>query len=336
MTRHVVLVTYGEPPEPDFGAQLKYSWRILLGLTRAVAPIPLFLVPMIALSRARSRRKMWKDEDYRSPLEPITGDQADGLAEALRTLAPGEDWQVHVAYEFRDPLLPGLLGRLPATEPVTIVPMYVADSAFTHEITRAAVERWRPAGRSAPVRVLPALDAETFAAIAADHVAAEIARLRAGGPDWALVLAAHGTLLEPPKPIATGRLETEQVAAGIARRLKDRFGASTIGWLNHVYGGRWTEPAADVALAQLAKAGFKRVIYFPFGFMADNAESQLEGRIALRTQAWFEVYHLPCVNDAQALMEALAKQVVQVEGIDAQVPAVEREMEGRPAVTTSA
>ena len=38
--RHVVLITYGEPPTASFAAQLRYSWRILLGLTRSVAPIP--------------------------------------------------------------------------------------------------------------------------------------------------------------------------------------------------------------------------------------------------------------------------------------------------------
>lgn len=333
MRRHVVLVTYGEPPEPTFGTQLKYSWRILLGLTRAVAPIPIFLVPLIALSRARFRTKLWKGENYRSPLEPITRNQSTGLAEALRALAPGEDWQVHVAYEFRDPLLADQLDRLPAGESVTVVPMYVADSAFTHEISRTTALR-RAANRPAPLHVLPALDPETFAAIAADHILAEIQRLGAGGPDWTLVLAAHGTLLEPPKPIATGREETEQVAAAITRRLSGRFGAISIGWLNHVYGGRWTEPAADVALAQLAQAGFKRIVYFPFGFMADNAESQLEGRVALRTRAWLEAYHLPCVNDSPALAEALARQVLAAEGVEARVPAAraqERPFSAAPA-----
>ena len=55
MTRHVVLVTYGEPTTASFSEQLVYSWRILLGLTRTVAPIPRPLLPVIALSRARGR-----------------------------------------------------------------------------------------------------------------------------------------------------------------------------------------------------------------------------------------------------------------------------------------
>ena len=66
--KHVVLVTYGEPPTPAFVEQLVYSWRILIGLTRTVAPIPRPLVPMIALARARGRSRAWKASGYASPL----------------------------------------------------------------------------------------------------------------------------------------------------------------------------------------------------------------------------------------------------------------------------
>ncbi len=314
MTRHVVLLTYGEPPDPSFGPQLKYSWRILVGLTRAVAPIPRWVLPIIALSRARFRWRFWTRERYRSPLEPLTREQAAGLATALAARAPGEDWRVHVAYEFRDPLLTGLLDRLPEREPVDIVPMYVVDSAFTHDISRRAVDAWRPAGRRGPLRVLPPLDVETYAALAACHVEREIEARGIGGREWALVLAAHGTLLEPPRPMETGREATERVAASIARRLEQRFGRIVLGWLNHVYGGRWTEPAVDVALRGLTETGFRRVVYFPFGFFADNAESQLEGRIALRARPELEAVHLPCVNAAAELLDALARQVVEAAG----------------------
>ena len=311
MTRHVVLVTYGEPPDANFYDQLVYSWRILWGLTLSVAPIPKPVLPMIALKRAWSRNRLWTEEKYQSPLEPITKNQVEDVGEALRRLAPGEDWRVHESYEFRDPLLLDLLKKLPGNEPVTIVPMYVANSAFTHEISMRTAEQVNAAtNRATPIRVLPALDPDTFAAICAEHVAAECARLGAGGPDWALVLAAHGTLLNPPRPMATGREATEDVALAIERRLKDRFGEIELGWLNHVYGGKWTEPSAEEALAELHDKGYKRIVYFPFGFMADNAESQLEGRMALRTRAWMEAYHLLCVNDAPALADALARQVL--------------------------
>lgn len=313
-TRHVILLTYGEPPTPDFWGQLKYSWRILLGLTRTVASIPALLLPLIALSRARLRTRTWRAERYGSPLEPATLAQAEALERLLAEREPGTTWRVRVAYEFRDPLLTSVLGELPADEAADVIPLYVADSAFTHALSRATIEAWRerrfPAGRSAPVRILPPLDEDRLAAISAEHVLDELAK-RGLEPDrtWALMLAAHGTLLEPPRPYETGRLATERVCAGIERRLASRFGRVTHGWLNHVYGGRWTEPPADVALRAIAAAGYRRVVYYPYGFLADNAETQLEGRVALRGEPGLESVHLPCMNASSALMAAYADQV---------------------------
>ncbi len=313
-TRHAILLTYGEPPEAEFLPQLKYSWRILLGLTRSVAPIPMPVVPMIALSRGRLRAKTWREESYSSPLEALTHAQRDALARTLQARDPGTAWRVHVAYEFRDPLLTAMLATLPANEPVDVIPMYAADSAFTHELSRVTIDAWLkrrfPGGRPAPVRVLPPLDEERFAAVSARHVLDELEKAGATpGPDWALMLAAHGTLLEPPKPYETGRLATQRVCDAIGRNLASRFGMVANGWLNHVYGGRWTEPPADQALRAIADAGYRRVAYYPYGFLADNAETQLEGRVALRAAPGLEAIQLPCLNDAPALMELLADQL---------------------------
>jgi hypothetical protein len=43
----------------------------------------------------------------------------------------------------------------------------------------------------------------------------------------ALVLAAHGTVLEPPKPLDTGREATEALCAATAPRLSDRFASAS-------------------------------------------------------------------------------------------------------------
>jgi protoheme ferro-lyase len=278
-----------------------------------VAPIPAWVLPVIALARARFRNRLWTAERYTSPLEPVTREQAQGLRAALAIEAPATPWRVHVAYEFRDPLLNAVLDAVPDGEPVDILPMYVADSAFTHEISRATVARWSgrlPRGRSAAVRVLPPLDEEAFADLSAGHVIRKSGARGAGGPDWALVLAAHGTLIEPPRPIETGRASTERLGAGIGRRLAGRFGTIQMGWLNHTYGGRWTEPSAAEALRRVAEAGYRRAVYFPFGFSADNAESELEGRLALRTRPELEAVLLPCVNAAPDFLAALARRVV--------------------------
>jgi protoheme ferro-lyase len=321
--RHVVLLTYGEPPTADFGRQLAYSWRILWDLTRLVAPIPPFVIPMIAFSRARLRVKTWQDESYGSPIEAITRAQADALEKALtaRAAARGEGrWRAHVAYEFRRPLLADVLRSIPKGAQVALVPMYAAESEFTHDIARRALAAAdgpvRAAAAGKDVRVVPALDADVLGELSATHIEAELARLGvAAGQDTALVLAAHGTLLEPPRPMNTGREGTEAISEAIARRLGARFGRVQRGWLNHVMGGEWTKPPADVAVRDLAAEGFTKLVYFPYGFLADNAESQLEGRVLLRAETKLrEVHHLDCLNEAPALAEALADAVLATVG----------------------
>lgn len=311
-TRHVVLVTYGEPPTPSFVDQLTYSWRILLGLTRKIDAIPRPLLPLIALARARGRRSLWRRHRYGSPLEAITERQARGLSEVLSTAEPGANWRMHVAYEYRQPLLGDLVRSLPSDEPVWVVPLYAAESAFTHELSREAV-----AGRTGPVFVLGALSPQLLAQASVAHILALTNLEREWrGPNVALVLAAHGTVLDPPKPLHTGRESTEAVCAAIAARLSGSFGMIVNGWLNHSRGGRWTEPPMEQALEQVKAAGYSRVVYYPYGFLGDNAESELEGRNFL-VNAGLEAKHLPCLNDSPVLLDLLARQLLQcVAGCD--------------------
>ena len=311
-TQHIVLVTYGEPPEARFTDQLQYSWRILLGLTRTIAPIPRVLLPMIAVARGRLRTRTWRDEHYSSPLEPITARQARALEAELVDRDDSSRWRVHVAYEFRAPLIGEMLTAIPADESVVIIPMYAAESAFTHALSRSTVDSLahaRPLATRA--RVLPAFSADTLGEIAASYVLDAVAsRPEWRGPDVALVLAAHGTLLQPARPVDTGLAATERLIAEIKSRLSTEFGLVVNGWLNHTRGGRWTEPAMDDALAHVVEAGFRKAVYFPYGFLADNAETELEGRVALRKQPRLQTWHLPCLNDAPSLIGALASAVI--------------------------
>src|SRR5262249_59844447 len=133
--------------------------------------------------------KLWRAEHYGSPLEAITREQALGVEQALQ--ATDAHARVHVAYEFRNPLLREVLARIPAHEPVDVVPMYAADSAFTHELSRAAVKRaLRGLPRTAPTRVVPALATETLAKLSARLIVRETETRESFGPGWGLVLPA--------------------------------------------------------------------------------------------------------------------------------------------------
>ncbi|MBI5836071.1 MAG: ferrochelatase [Candidatus Eisenbacteria bacterium] len=310
-SRCVLLLTYGEPPTPAFGDQLKYSWRILLGLTRSVAQIPKPVLPIIALKRGMARNRMWTEEKYGSPLEQITEQQAGRVRAELERLDPATSWDVRPAYEFRDPLLVDAIRAVPAGMPVDVVPMYVTCSAFTHDLSRQLLRGLPPAALgNRTVEVMPPLGEPRLAGVLVDHLLSELQRENfRPGADCALVLAAHGTLMSPPRPYETGRVATERLYGLVRDALKGHFGRIQNCWLNHVYGGEWTRPAADEALADLAKEGFKRVVYYPYGFLADNAESQLEGTQVLRTQTAMQTHHVACLNENAALAKLVARQV---------------------------
>lgn len=307
--KHVVLVTYGEPTSASFVDQLVYSWRILLGLTRSVADIPAPLIPLIALSRGRGRTALWKQHGYTSPLEPITLAQAAALRSALAEQTDS-DWKIHVAYEFRAPLLQDVIGQLPHDEPIFVAPMYAADSAFTHELSRTTVEPLDDR-RPAPIAVLPAIDVEELASVSAQHVL-DFVGSSARGSSTALVLAAHGTLLKPSRPIETGLVATEDLCSRLEQKLSSSFGMIARGWLNHTRGGKWTEPAMEDTLRQVSEAGFRDVVYYPYGFLADNAESQLEGRLFASARPELRVQFVPCLNGSAALADTIARQIGSV------------------------
>jgi ferrochelatase len=218
---------------------------------------------------------------------------------------------VHVAYEFRRPLLDEVLTSLPADDPVHVVPMYAAESSFTHALSRgtaAAVAR-RLTGRQT-ADVLGALDAGVLADASARHVLDQVS----GDPHWrgehvALVLAAHGTVTNPTRPIDTGLAATDALREAIVARLSEHFGSITHGWLNHSRGGQWTEPAIENTMKDVVARGYSRVVYYPYGFLADNAESELEGRLALDGHP-FESRYVACLNDSPYLMDALVRQIL--------------------------
>ena len=313
----ILMLTYGEPAEPRFGAQFWYSLRILQRLTRKVAPIPRPVLPFIAFSRGRGRVKLWRSESFKSPLEEIADRQAKALAQALDGVSPSLNCEIRTVYEFRRPALDDVLGEIAADPPqrLLLMPMYVADCDFTSGISgdtiRAYSKRHGPI-RPAPEYVSEFSEDERLADLMAERVAEQIAAAGWGEADCAdggLLLGAHGTLVEGPPGIDTGLETTQTLCDRVTDRLRGKFRHVSVGWLNHVRGGVWTSPELADAAQSMVDRGLKRVVYFPFGFLADNAETQLEGRLVLREFKGLEVLYLPCLNDWPPFIDYLRDRV---------------------------
>lgn len=317
----VILATYGEPIRNSFADQWVYSYRILKGLTRKIAKIPGPVLPIIATARARGRVKLWSENRFVSPLEPLHERTAKCLDAELRRRGMSDAVVTH-AYEFRRPGVAEAFRAVRARgcDRVVVVPMYIADGDFTHGMTRFAVAdamrvgAWPdPGGVSYCPLAEDAAGDERLAAVLAEHCLGEMRRrgVPRPAPDWAIVLAAHGTVVNAPAGVDNGLMPASRVLIRLKAMLKPHVGLVRWGWLNHTKGGKWTTPAMPELLAGVRARGFDNLVYFPWGFTTDNAETALEGRVALAGMEtpFPRVEHLECLNDTPALIDLLAARV---------------------------
>lgn len=319
MNIDVVIVTYGEPQTNSFLEHWRYSNRILMKLTRLVAPIPKFIVPVLGARRGLLREKLWRKENYKSPLEILSSRQVGAVRAVLANRSDNHLWRVHLAFEFRNPLLVELLDRIRnhSCERLVLVPMYVAISDFTMGISHRDFEAYQkknghpfPKARSVAFRPCH----RELGRVMANHIRKQLSdlgftaeRCKQAG----LLLGCHGTVVKPPRGIAdAGYCDTQQAYDDLEEELRGEFQAMAIGWLNHRLGGEWTTPTLETSARRMREQGIKEYVYFPFGFLADNAETQLEGRIVLRKLGIETYHHLPCLNDNPAFIDFLVGRIV--------------------------
>ncbi len=319
-----LCLTYGEPKENRFWPQFLYSHSILNRLTRRVAPIPLFVTPLLAARRGRERAVKFAEMGWESPLEEYSQLQVNALRHDLQQRRPEVEWDVRLVYEFRAPYLKTHLKEMSQNPPdeIVMVPLYVADSDFTSGVSRTDFETYdRLVRRSNGTNPLPApryLEGFGFDERAgkafADFIWREVQK--AGWSlekcrESVLILGAHGTIIFPPPGVNNGARETRYLFGLIRKHLKDKFASVRVGWLNHTLGGTWTFPEVADSARESQEQGIKKVVYFPFGFTADNGESQLEGKVQLAEYQWEDMLYLLCPNDDPDYISLLGTKVLE-------------------------
>jgi len=319
----VVLLAYGEPYRNSFFEQWRYSNRILNKLTRRVAPIPRLLVPVIGAYRGVRRTRSWNQSRYLSPLESITEKQREKLEKELLERDASCGWAVHVAYEFRDPDLLGALRALVehGGERILIIPMYVARADFTSGLSREACKEYRRSlgNSSIDIRYIePEEQGEGMAAVMGSFIRRELegrcfdlSQTEKRG----LLLGAHGTIVSPHAAIQENGFEaTYRLGKEVMDGVSDCFEEVSIGWFNHERGGEWTSPSMEEAARAMLENGIEEFVYFPFGFLADNEETELNAKTILESVGIRGYTHLPCVNEDDEFIDLLADCVCSTAG----------------------
>jgi ferrochelatase len=315
----VICATYGEPERNSFAEQWIYSYRILKSLTRKIAKIPRPILPIIATARARGRVRLWHEHHFTSPLEHLHEETVACLDGELRRRGIS-NITVAAAYEFRRPDMAAIMRKLRAQgcDRLVIVPMYIADGDFTNGMTRWAVNdalsrgAWPADNLTYCTLANDEATTSRLAATLAEHCLSSMnTRGITAAKDWALMLAAHGTVITAPPGVDNGLVHAAKVLIRLKAMLKPHLGLVRIGWLNHTRGGKWTTPSVLDALARVQSRGFKKLVYFPWGFTTDNAETALEGRIAVHDLATpFErVEHLECMNTQQSFVNLMTDRL---------------------------
>lgn len=298
MPTGVLLLNFGEPEEPGLEAVTTFLEAIFLANARLEpAGAATAEVESAARTRARelaARRAPSLVAEYGriggSPLVAQTRAQAEALEAELRRR--GEDAVVVCGMQFTAPSIEDAvraaldagadslvaLPLYPVRGPSTTVPALAAARRAASDIAPGVplreVAGWH---RHPGYLSLRARTARSFC---------EAEDVDVADPRTRVFLSAHGT----PLRYLRGGSRYDQDVADHARALAAALGVDryVLGWQNHGSrpGVEWTEPAVELALADVARAGdADRVVVVPISFVNELSETLDELDIGLREEA---------------------------------------------------
>jgi ferrochelatase len=310
----VLLINLGTPDAPDAKAVKRYLKQFLSD-RRVVEIPPLLWQPILRGVVLTTRPKksahayslVWTDEG--SPLAAITRSQAKALAGRLE----GRGVIVDHAMRYGNPAIADRIAAMKAAgcERILLAPLYPqysgATTATANDAAFAALEtmRWQPAIRTLP----PYHDDPRYIAALATSIGESLAALPFA-PD-AVVASFHGMpqrTLELGDPYhchcrKTARLLSEALGRELIVAFQSRFGKA-----------KWLEPATDLTLTDLGRAGRKVAIFSP-GFAADCLETleelSIRGRESFVAAGGRDFAYLPCLNADAPGMEMIEALVLQ-------------------------
>ena len=250
----------------------------------------------------------------RSPLNALTEAQAAGLRAAL--VRGGRPLPVYVGMRNWHPFLHETLAAMAADgrrrAVGLILSAFRSEASWERYAADVAAARARVAGAPEVVYAPPWFEHEHFIAAAADRAAAALGEIPPQARERTpLVFTAHSI---PRAMAATSPYVADfgAAAAAVARRL--RHARWLLAYQSRSGGPRdpWLEPDVGEAIRDLAKAGERRVVLAPIGFVVDHVEVlydlDTEAR-AVAAQHGVAYHRAAAVNDHPEFVEMLAELV---------------------------
>ncbi len=310
----VVLFNLGGPDGPAAVRPFLFNLfndPAIIGLPQ---PARWALAQLISRRRAPVASEIYRQIGGRSPLVPLTEEQARALEAAL-----GPDHRAFVCMRYWHPMAEAVAREVKAWAPerVVLLPLYPQFSTTT---SASSLADWRraaaAAGLEAPTRSVCCYPTEAgFVEAVAELTRAAHDRAAAAGRPRVL-FSAHGL---PQKVIAAGdpyQWQVERSAEAVVRALSIDGLDWRVCYQSRVGPLRWIGPATDEMIRQAGADGVPLVVV-PIAFVSEHSETLVELDIEYRhlaEEAGVPAYHrVPAVGTAPAFVEGLARLVRRTE-----------------------
>lgn len=272
------------------------------------------LAKLIAVSRAKGKRRDYAAIGGGSPIRRLTEQQARGLEIALRRHISA---RAIVAMRYWHPDTLEAMAALEAApfDELVLLPLYPHYSFAT---TGSSLKEWNRLYKAkVPVHLIDHFFDHP------DYIAGVVERingvlLQLSRPEEVhLVFSAHGL---PMSLVDKGDPYPEQIAATV--RLVRELGAwpnpHILCFQSRVGPQKWLAPSLTGTIEQMAREGKRRMLVIPISFLTEHIETLHEINIEAREQAEslgiHEFHLMPALNDSPLLIRALADLVLRAVG----------------------
>lgn len=321
----VVVTTYGEVEDLKMKNLWPSSRKILKVVTRQIVAIPDALIHLIADYRSTRHYINWKLSRYQSTFLAIHRAQTKMLAAGLASadVLPEADITVLDAYYFVPPYLDRVIEDIREKyDGIVVLPLIPVESAFSCGVACQMILDACGDSMFSRVRVVSKMwKDERLLKLYADYLFGELDEAVKRVREWkvGLVLVIHGTLVRDsagkPPEVFTGLDETLEffrlMKERIMKHADNIFLDVRLGCINHSRGGEWMEDTIRKALDGYKNEGYHGVVMFPFGFFADNSETEHDSKRQLEKAAFPVSRYIRCVNDSPAFGSWLATRVAE-------------------------
>ena len=319
----VLLVNLGTPEAPTKAAVRRYLGEFLSD--PHVVELPrLFWLPLLhgVILNVRPQRSAERYQLVWTPDGPPLKIHTEKQAKLLRGFlgAAGYPMAVDYAMRYGQPSLTDALSRLHAKgcTRILLLPLYPQYAKSTTATVFNAAEAWAARTKQAP----EILQIRRFADHP-DYIAALAASVRQhwmregppGNPDsYCLVMSFHSV---PCRTIARGdpyHDECQLTARLLAAELDLPADRYRIAFQSYPGYGKWLQPETAATLTELGNAGTQRVDIVCPGFVSDCLETleeiAIEGKKTFLQAGGGEFHYIPCLNERDDWIHALARMVI--------------------------